>query len=141
MDRNLTYTKTITMVTEICCNCGVPFGLPSDFQEQLRKTKNSFYCPNGHGQSYSKSKAEILQDKFNAEKIESEKRLQEMTDRMLDETNRRMKAEKQLKRVHNGVCPCCNRSFQNLQKHMKTKHPEIAVKEIRSTNTPDGDKR
>ena len=53
-----------------------------------------------------------------------------MTDRMLDETNRRMKAEKQLKRVHNGVCPCCNRSFQNLQKHMKTKHPEIAGKGI-----------
>jgi hypothetical protein len=22
------------------------------------------------------------------------------------------------------VCPCCQRSFQNLSRHMKTKHPE-----------------
>lgn len=127
MDRNLTYTKTITMITEICCSCGVAFGIPSDLQDQLLKTKNLFYCPNGHRQSYTKSKAEILQEKLDVEKIESEKKLREMTDRMLDETNRRMKVERQLKRVHNGVCPCCNRSFQNLQRHMKTKHPEIAV--------------
>jgi hypothetical protein len=23
------------------------------------------------------------------------------------------------------VCPCCNRSFQNLRRHMATKHPEF----------------
>lgn len=28
-------------------------------------------------------------------------------------------------RVGNGVCPCCNRHFKNLQGHMKTKHPEF----------------
>ncbi len=27
-------------------------------------------------------------------------------------------------RVMNGVCPCCNRTFQNLMAHMKTEHPE-----------------
>jgi dsDNA-binding SOS-regulon protein len=32
--------------------------------------------------------------------------------------------KKQLARVHNGVCPCCNRTFQNLLRHMETKHPE-----------------
>lgn len=26
-------------------------------------------------------------------------------------------------RVGNGVCPCCNRSFGNLHRHMQTKHP------------------
>lgn len=26
-------------------------------------------------------------------------------------------------RVKNGVCPCCNRTFVNLQRHMHTKHP------------------
>ena len=34
------------------------------------------------------------------------------------------KIEKQLKRIHKGVCPCCNRSFTNLKRHMETKHPE-----------------
>lgn len=53
---DVTYTKIITMVTEICCNCGVPFGLPSDLQENLKNDSNKwFYCPNGHRQHYSKT--------------------------------------------------------------------------------------
>lgn len=30
------------------------------------------------------------------------------------------------KRVGNGVCPCCNRTFQQLARHMEAKHPEYA---------------
>lgn len=30
-------------------------------------------------------------------------------------------------RSKNGCCPCCKRNFQNLQRHMRTKHPEFAV--------------
>ena len=29
------------------------------------------------------------------------------------------------KRASAGVCPCCNRSFQNLRRHMGNKHPEF----------------
>jgi uncharacterized protein (UPF0212 family) len=36
----------------------------------------------------------------------------------------------QLKKVHvrvgHGVCPCCNRSFAQLRRHMAAKHPEYA---------------
>jgi len=28
------------------------------------------------------------------------------------------------KRVAAGVCPCCNRSFENLGRHMKHQHPD-----------------
>lgn len=28
------------------------------------------------------------------------------------------------KRTANGVCPCCTRSFTNLQRHMKSQHPD-----------------
>jgi hypothetical protein len=27
------------------------------------------------------------------------------------------------KRIQSGVCPCCNRTFENLGRHMKSKHP------------------
>ena len=42
----------------------------------------------------------------------------------------RVRAEKGAKtklknRIANGVCPCCTRSFQNLQRHIETKHPEF----------------
>lgn len=30
------------------------------------------------------------------------------------------------KRVTNGVCPCCTRSFQNVKRHIANKHPEYA---------------
>ena len=29
------------------------------------------------------------------------------------------------KRIHAGVCPCCNRTFTNVARHMKTKHPNV----------------
>jgi DNA repair exonuclease SbcCD ATPase subunit len=32
-------------------------------------------------------------------------------------------------RASNGVCPCCNRTFQNLARHMHTKHPDFAKSE------------
>jgi len=42
-----------------------------------------------------------------------------------------MKANTELKRVkrriNGGVCTCCNRTFTNLARHMKTKHPVVAA--------------
>jgi hypothetical protein len=29
------------------------------------------------------------------------------------------------KRVGRGVCPCCNRHFKDLARHMESKHPEL----------------
>lgn len=52
-------------------------------------------------------------------------------DRMRDEkeaAERRVSAAKgQVTKLKNrtaaGVCPCCTRSFENLKRHMATKHP------------------
>jgi chemotaxis response regulator CheB len=37
----------------------------------------------------------------------------------------RAQLTKTKKRVANGVCPCCNRTFKQLARHMKAKHPEF----------------
>lgn len=37
-----------------CCSCGIPFSIPDDTDNDLRKTYRIFYCPAGHGQSYVK---------------------------------------------------------------------------------------
>ncbi len=58
-------------VEETCCNCGCVFMLPKKLQINLRETKNSFYCYNGHGQYYTKSSSEILKEKL--ERAEREK--------------------------------------------------------------------
>ncbi len=30
------------------------------------------------------------------------------------------------KRIAKGICPCCNRSFVNLERHMTGQHPDYA---------------
>ena len=122
-ERGLTYTKTITMITEHCCNCGVIFGITSDMQDDLKNTKKQFYCPNGHSQHYTgKSDSQKLKElesdlQRKKQELEIEKRNRISAEHMAEKLN------KKLKRVHNGVCPCCNRSFENLRRHMETKHP------------------
>lgn len=131
----------VTMVTEVCCNCGIVFAMPSYFRDTCYKDGmvKTFYCPNGHGQSYTKSAVQREKEKYAEEKQLLEKQL-EATRRDLSNSDyvkmmleKDLKKERnKLKRVHNGTCPCCNRSFSNLQAHMKTKHPDIAVSDIKN---------
>jgi len=39
-------------------------------------------------------------------------------------------------RIANGVCPCCNRSFSNLQRHMSGQHPQFVSQELAAERTP-----
>lgn len=53
-----------------CCNCSAFFWVTNSFDVNKHETKDFFYCPNGHGQSYTKSTAEKLQDKLDSREIE-----------------------------------------------------------------------
>ena len=37
---------------ETCCNCNVIFWITTEHRQRLVSCKNTFYCPNGHPQSY-----------------------------------------------------------------------------------------
>lgn len=46
-----------------CVNCGVIFAMTDDYLEMRKKDRKSFYCPNGHTQSYTgKTDKEKLAD-------------------------------------------------------------------------------
>lgn len=114
-----TTTHIMSIISEICCVCGTPFGIESRLKESLRNTHAAFYCPNGHGQSYAeKSKAEILQDEVTRLKAKQDQLNQSLIDKDKE-------IKKVTRRIKNGVCPCCNRTFINLGRHMKTKHPSF----------------
>lgn len=111
---------------EHCCNCGMAFAMTVDFMRRRRDDRKSFYCPAGHGQHYT--------GPTEAQKLKGElERAQQMRDaaQARAETAERdreqvAKAHKKMRaRVMNGVCPCCNRTFQNLLRHMKSEHPEF----------------
>lgn len=113
------YVDNIKFITEECCNCGMPFAMTKDFQRRRLNDHQSFYCPAGHSQRYTgKTEEQKLKDKLEAEAgramaLESQ----------LNQTSRNYQRIRA--RVKNGVCPCCNRTFQNLLQHMKTEHPDF----------------
>lgn len=129
---NSNYSTIVTMVTEQCITCNIVFGMPSDLKSALLNNKKAFYCPNGHSMVYSgKTEAQKLRESYELElNIERQKKLLAERDRdnWREMHHKRVKENKKnelkLKRVNKGVCPCCNRTFQNLANHMKTKHPE-----------------
>lgn len=123
------YYVTITLESETCCTCGVVFGIESRHRAELRRKKErtSFYCPNGHSQHYigdteaDKLRRELEWARSQRDSARSALKMTENTLRVVKGHKTRLK-----KRIANGVCPCCNRNFENVARHIKTKHPEYA---------------
>lgn len=74
-----------THVTTECCNCGVLIAMTPDYLQNLKKHKNTFYCPNGHGQSFTTS----TEDRLRAELAEKNSRI-----RILESENVQLKTKK-----------------------------------------------
>ena len=117
--------KELKFETETCVTCGVIFGVGGDFRRWRLKDHNSYYCPNGHSQCYTgetpEQKLQKQLDAANREVLTAkgdadwQRKLREKSDRKL---------KKLTKRIEAGVCPHCQRTFENVARHMQTKHPE-----------------
>lgn len=113
---------TTEMVAEICCNCGIPWLMPKNYRDMLVQTHDRFFCPNGHGQSYyGKTEAEKLKDQLR----QKENELAQTVTAKIQIENQLDKANKKLKRVAAGQCPCCDKTYVHLSNHMAKKHPEF----------------
>lgn len=129
MARTMTYSDTLTVID--CCSCGMPFGVPTNWEQKRRADGGGFYCPNGHDLIFRESDVKRLERELAAanQKIASERARRLSTQDQLEATERSRSAVKgQLTKVKNriqkGVCPHCNRHFENVQRHMASKHPE-----------------
>lgn len=122
----LTYEETVTMVTIKCCNCGVIFGMDKDFRQRFYDDPDKwFYCPNGHSQHYSGKKLD--REAYEKKLREAENKIANITSENFQLGSQLRKKEHDLKRLKNGVCPCCNRSFKGLHAHIKNQHPEYKI--------------
>lgn len=45
-----------------CYKCGIVFGVTEERHQRLKITGDEFFCPNGHGQVYTKSTKVMLED-------------------------------------------------------------------------------
>lgn len=117
----------VTIETRNCPTCGVTYGTPNGFITERRESNETFYCPNGHGRHFPPggSEAEKLQAELERTKKDLTRSIQAR-----QYAERCCAAEKGAKtrlknRIKNGVCPCCNRSFKNVERHMANKHPDF----------------
>lgn len=138
---SITVTRTDTFHIETCIDCGVRFGMEDEFRKARltnRGPNNPFYCPNGHRQYFTgksdadreRDRAEQLQRQLTAaeERAKRQRELREQAERQAAAA--RGQVTKIKKRVGNGICPCCNRTFSDLQRHMHTKHPEFKAEAV-----------
>jgi hypothetical protein len=125
-----------------CYKCHVVFAMTKEMDDQRRKDRGTFYCPNGHAQHYSGKSDE--QKKIDELTLQLQRKVQNeayLSDQVNNERKKREHANNRVramkgqvtkikKRVGNGVCPCCDRSFANLHAHMKTKHPDYKAGKV-----------
>lgn len=92
-------------------------GLPSGHENQ------KWCCPNGHELIFSENEAD--RQRRRAERAEQEQA------RLEDELRLSQLREKQLKRrAAAAVCPCCNRSFSNVSRHIRHMHPTFIAENV-----------
>lgn len=120
-----------------CYRCKCQVWIPDALYEAAqRSSKVEFFCAFGHGQIFVQGETEA--EKLRRERDRLTQRLAEKDDEITRQRDLREGTERRLaatrgvvtrikRRVGNGVCPCCIRTFTNLASHMATKHPTFAA--------------
>lgn len=84
------------------------------------------YCKTGWGFA-GNSDNEKLKREIEAEKARTQAALARANDAIAALALREKELKRHKARIKNGVCPCCQRSFVALARHMKAKHPEYTA--------------
>jgi hypothetical protein len=132
VNHEVVYEQVIHVIE--CASCNIDFGIGRNFETARREDHATFYCPNGHGNVYKgDSEAEKLRKEV--ERMKVRERLARDSERFYRDqaaASRRSAAAvrghltRLRKRIAAGVCPCCNRSFENVRRHIEGQHPEWA---------------
>ena len=118
----------------LCYRCKCPVWLPDELYDAAKHGagKIDFYCAYGHSMVFVVGETEA--EKLRRERDRLAQRIAERDDEIKRQREMREATERQLSatrgvvtriknRVGHGVCPCCNRTFGDLARHMMSKHP------------------
>jgi hypothetical protein len=112
----------IMLSTVNCCSCGIVFAMPDSLMRKLKENGDWLFCPNGHRQHFCETEADRLR-KMLEQANRSKTTLTDDYAKLVKRTNGLEREKKRLmSRVSAGVCPCCNRTFANLARHMASQH-------------------
>lgn len=110
----------------MCCGeCGIEFEVPPHFYTERQQTGKNWYCPNGHSRVFRESEADKMRRERDIARQQLARAEQEKNEAEAKQRLAERKLAKIKRRASVGSCPCYQRTFSNMARHMKTKHPEF----------------
>lgn len=120
----LAYAGTLTVRT---CWCGIRHAIPEELSLAADRNKSLVvFCPVGH--EWVSGSHELRESDRLREWLEQERDRSARIAAERDQVEASLRATKGVitkmrKRASAGMCPCCQRTFQQLARHMASQHP------------------
>lgn len=135
-------TMEFTHVVELVAvesSCGHVIYMTADFKKQRQRDHNTFFCTTCGSRRHWPGESDI--EKLRRERDAALQREETIRQQRLELERHQITLRRQLSaahgqttkiknRVSKGVCPCCNRTFENLQRHMASKHADYATPSV-----------
>lgn len=131
-----TFTRDYEFVVVNCGDtdrggCGMEFAMPRWFYDQTKRTGESWTCPAGHSRVWTVG----VEDKLRAEKTRARHLEDQLGAATREAEHLRLRILRDRQRYANGLCPCCDRSFTNVRRHMVSQHPDYDLTRIGDDDT------
>lgn len=117
--------KITTELVEVVCWCGVPHAIPAALDDQANRKGMAVHCPLGHKWVTKDPEHERLKRENAGLRDARERLIRQRDDEARAHSATKAQLTKARNRIAKGVCPCCNRQFVNVARHMASKHPEF----------------
>lgn len=121
-------------VVEQCGTCAIRHTVPEIVYDTYAREGGFWHCPNGHQRGFRKGSDEIERENTRRERDRLKQDAARMEEEIRAQRERADKAEAATKRLKKraaaGTCPCCQRTFSNMSRHMQTKHPEFRAEAV-----------
>ena len=120
-------TVQTNLITETCPACGCWHAIPEGLYNKAKEDSSlDICCPNGHKYHFTRTLQEqlnIAQRKAQVAEGRVEFWKDQCTGAERSRSAHKAVATRLKKRLKKGLCPCCNKHFPDLHKHIKIKHP------------------
>lgn len=123
---------TIELIELQCGSCGVFHAIPKSRYDTALEEGGHWTCPNGHSRGFNEGR--LAREAVRRERDQYKQKVAQLEDDIVAIKKSRAAVQGEYTKVKNrvaaGVCPCCNRSFENLHRHMTSKHPDFKTAQV-----------
>lgn len=143
VQQGCTYAGHADLTGMVCPTCGIVYAIPTTMVESAYAKGNRkivWHCPNGHELGYNGESKEAKAKRTAEREAEYAKNRAARLAADLEQTRAHLHGQKSLatrmknernvarERAAAALCPCCNRSFKQLRRHMASKHPNYEAR-------------